>query len=71
MRVEKFRECAAGEGVGVGDGEGVPPQGSSSPILTVSMRHPGAPTSLSDPKTQRNVIVCPTRFGPKLITVSM
>ena len=54
-------------GVGVGVGVGQTP----SVIVMVSTRHPGAATAASDPKRRRNVIVCPARFGPRLMTVSM
>ena len=40
-------------------------------MLTPSTHTPGADTASSDPIRNRNVTVCPARFGPMLITVSM
>jgi hypothetical protein len=40
-------------------------------IEMVSTRTPGAATASSVPIRKRNVTVCPARFGPRLIAVSM
>ena len=40
-------------------------------IEIVSTLTPGAATASSVPIRKRNVTVCPARFGPRLIAVSM
>jgi hypothetical protein len=61
-----------GLGVGVtGVGVGVGVTHTPSVIIMVSTRHPGAPPVPSDPKRRRNLMVCPTRLGPRLMAVSM
>ena len=46
--------------------------GHDAPVIErLSMRHPGADTGTSDKKRHRSVMVCPFRFGPRSITVSM
>ena len=58
---------AVGDAVAVGVGLAQPPL----PIKILSIRTPGAATASSLPIRKRNVTVCPTRFGPRFITVQM
>src|SRR5436190_5388370 len=68
-----------GDGDGDGDGDGVTGVGVGvvwlghvAPVIEIlSMCTPGAATASSEPIRKRNVTVCPARFGPRFITVSM
>ena len=51
---------------------GPPAYWQVAPVIEmVSTFHPGAAIASSVPNRNRSVIVCPFRFGPRLITVSM